>query len=112
MQLESISYVSHLISSSELIVAWCIFTGLLMVATIRTNVALFSLFLTLMIVFALLASGYFMGSDETLIKASGYLGIITALIAFYNAMANLWTYENSYIKLPVGQFPWSERSKS
>lgn len=91
---------------------WCIFTGLVTVGTIRTTFALFSLFFVLTIAFALLTTGYYkgvVGSAGDFIKAGGYFGLVAAFLAWYNAMAALWNFQNSWITLPVGRFPWAER---
>ena len=44
-------------------------------------------------------------------KAGGWFGLLTALFAWYNAVAGLWNQSNSYIKLPLGQFPWAEKGR-
>jgi len=79
------------------------------VATLRTTLSLFLLFFILAIALFLLTAGNYLGGDETLLKAGGYLGLGAAFLAWYNAMAGLWTHENSFIRLPVGHFPWSPK---
>jgi uncharacterized protein len=91
-------------------IAWSLFTTFMTVATLRTTVALFSLFFVLAIAFYFLAAGNYRGGDETLLKVGGYFGLGAAFLAWYNAMAGLWTPENSFIALPLGHFPWSPRS--
>ncbi len=59
------------------------------------------LFLALLVTFALLTAGEF-GVTEAH-KIGGYFGILTALIAWYNALAGLLEASKSSIKLPVGQ---------
>src|SRR5271170_3921821 len=92
-----------------LIVGWFIFTGFLTVGTLRSSVVFFGLFFTLTMAFLMLAIGYYIGDSKNWIKAGGWFGLITALFAWYNAMAALWNPGNSFIKLPVGQFPWAEK---
>jgi uncharacterized protein len=92
-----------------LISAWGIFTSFMTVATLRTTIALFSIFFTLSIAFILLAVGYYRGADEGFLKAGGYMALFTAFAAWYSAMAGIWTTENSFIRLPLGHFPWSPR---
>jgi uncharacterized protein len=76
------------------------------VGTLRTTLALFSLFFILTIALALLAVGnYRGGGDNEYIKAGGYFGIAAAFLAWYNAMAGLWNVQNSWIKLPLGKLP-------
>jgi len=59
--------------------------------------------------FIMLATGYYLGENQSWIKAGGWFGLITACFAWYNAVAALWNPANSYIKLPLGQFPWAEK---
>ena len=103
----SCRYLIH--SLKKLIKAWCIFTGLVTVGTIRTSLALFALFFVLTIALAILSAANYMGGDANLGKAGGYFGLMAALLAWYNAMAGLWNYQNSWITLPVGRFPWAEK---
>ena len=44
-----------------------------------------------------------------LIQIGGGFGILTAGLAWYNAMVELWNDDNSWIKLPVGTLPWTEK---
>ena len=88
---------------------WFLFTGFLTVGTLRSSIVFFGLFFTLTMAFLMLAIGYYLGDSKNWIKAGGWFGLITALFAWYNAMAALWNPGNSFIKLPVGQFPWAEK---
>lgn len=88
------------------------FTGFLTVGTIRSNVAFFGLFFTLTMAFLMLAIGYYRGEDEHYLKLGGWFGLITASFAWYNALAAIWNTGNSWITLPVGQFPWAEKEHS
>ena len=85
------------------------FTGFMTVGTLRSSVAFFGLFFTLTMAFLMLAIGYYRGKDTNFIKAGGYFGLITALFAWYNALSGVWNKGNSFIQLPVGQFPWAEK---
>jgi uncharacterized protein len=87
--------------------AWFIFTMLMMVATIRTNVALFGLLLSAAMTFLMLAISYYLNMHAGFQKAGGSFGMVTAAFSFYNAVATLWTPGNSWIKLPLGTFPWA-----
>ena len=91
------------------LVGWFIFTGFLTVATIRSSIAFFGLFFTFTMNFMFLAIGYYKGANENFIKAGGGSGLATALFGWYNAVAALWNKGNSFITLPVGQFPWAEK---
>ncbi|CAG8458074.1 6323_t:CDS:2 [Cetraspora pellucida] len=83
------------------LLAWTIFTFLLFLATFRSNVGILLLFLFLTLTFLLLTIGVFTTEKTTppepakiaiATKIGGVLGIITALIAWYNALAGLVTY--------------------
>ena len=77
------------------------------VGTLRTSVAMFSLFFSLTLAFILLATGYYYGGDSNLIKAGGVFGLMAAFLAWYNAMAQIWNVGNAFITLPLGRFPWA-----
>lgn len=80
-------------------------------ATVRSSVAFFGLFSIVATTFLMLAVGYYRNSDENFIKAGGYLGLIGSVLAFYNAFAAVWNVEKSFFDLPVGEFPWAEKSR-
>jgi uncharacterized protein len=82
----------------------------MLIATLRTHLALFGLFLTLVMAFLMLAIANYTGSAGAA-KAGGVFGLITAALAWYNAAAGLWSKSNSFIKLPVGTFPWVEKKE-
>ena len=81
------------------------------VGTLRSSVAFFGLFFTLTMAFLLLAIGYYLGENESFIKAGGWFGLVTAMFAWYNALTGLWNTGNSFIALPLGQFPWAEKGQ-
>ncbi|KAI7876085.1 hypothetical protein K492DRAFT_152059 [Lichtheimia hyalospora FSU 10163] len=81
--------------------SWAIFTGLLLIACHRSTVGLVTLFFSLTITFILLAAADFNNSATTKV-AGGAFGVVTAIIAWYNALAGLLTKESSYFTLPVG----------
>jgi len=93
------------------LICWFIFTLFLTVATLRSSIAFFGLFFTLTMAFMFLAIGYYKGAEESLLKAGGWFGLVTALFAWYNAVGALWNTGNSYIVLPMGQFPWAEKGR-
>lgn len=70
------------------LLAWTIFTAMLLIAALRTNGALIITFVALTVTFILLAGGHFLAS-ETLEKTGGYTGILTAGLAFYTAFAGV-----------------------
>ena len=83
------------------LLSWTIFTAIMFIASFRTSIALIALFAFLLVTFALLASSQ-LTHQPVLGQIGGYLGIITALIAWYTALAGLLTSVRSPISLPVG----------
>ncbi|KAG2180941.1 hypothetical protein INT43_008521 [Umbelopsis isabellina] len=81
------------------LLGWTIFTAILLIASHRSNMGLVSLFFFLFITFVLLSAGKF-NASTTCTRAGGVFGIITALIAWYNALCGLLTRESSYFVLP------------
>lgn len=81
------------------LLGWTLFTGILLIASHRSNMGLVSLFFFLFITFILLTAGKF-NNSITATKAGGAFGVITALIAWYNALCGLLTKESSYFVLP------------
>ncbi|CAG8501022.1 6780_t:CDS:2 [Acaulospora colombiana] len=83
---------------------WTIFTFILFLATFRSNAGMVALFFFLLITFLLLTIGKFTPAATPVngaTKAGGIFGIITAFIAWYNALAGLLTKESSYFTVPV-----------
>lgn len=68
------------------LLAWTIFTLYMLVASLRTTGALVGVFVTLFLTFLLLTLGELTGAD-VLGTIGGYLGIITALVAWYASAA-------------------------
>ncbi|ORZ22013.1 GPR1/FUN34/yaaH family-domain-containing protein [Absidia repens] len=83
------------------LLGWTIFTGVMLIATHRSSVSLISLFFMLFITFILLTAAKFNGSIVTQ-QAGGALGVVTAFIAWYNALAGLLTKQSSHFTLPTG----------
>lgn len=63
---------------------WGLFTGLMFVGTLKLNRALQAVFLTLTILFFLLAAGQY---NPDVHRIAGYEGIVCALTAVYTAWA-------------------------
>ena len=70
------------------LLGWTIFTAIMLLASLRTNGALVAVFTVLTITFLLLALGD-MNGNEGLVKLGGYLGVVTAFLAWYTCAANL-----------------------
>lgn len=82
---------------------WFIFTFIMLIGSLRSSIALSSVFFFLTITFLLLAIAELGVAHASAIHtAGGAFGIITAFNAWYVAAANLITPESSIIALPVG----------
>jgi succinate-acetate transporter protein len=85
---------------------WTIFTGLMFFAALRTTAAVATVFLLLTITFLFLAIGNsaLAGSLSTIngtIKVGGYLGLLTAIAAWYAAIASVLSATFRRTVLPV-----------
>jgi succinate-acetate transporter protein len=89
------------------LLAFAIFNTYMMVWSARVNTAVFGVILTLEVTEILLFLGFFSGSD-TLIKAGGYMGIITAAVAWYTSAADVASAMAGRAILPVGRVVWRE----
>ncbi|KAK4690739.1 uncharacterized protein P7C71_g6119, partial [Lecanoromycetidae sp. Uapishka_2] len=94
------------------LIGWFIFTFILLLCTLRSTLAFFSLFFTLDMAFMLLGIGYLhrdaMGApNPPVIKAGGFFALLAAFLAWYNALAGIADDSNSFFILPVVHFPWS-----
>jgi len=96
---------------------WFIFTFILLICTLKSNLAFFLLFFFLDITFLLLAIGHFIQTPEgketiPIIKAGGIFGLLAAFVAWYNALAQLAENSNSFFIPPVIHFPWSDKKRA
>jgi succinate-acetate transporter protein len=81
--------------------AWAIFTLYMTFAAIRTTISILLVFIVLTLTFVFLAIGAFAASD-TLTHIGGYLGVLTALLAFYGSFAAVINSTFGRVVLPVG----------
>lgn len=70
------------------LLGWTIFTGIMLLGTFRVNGALVLVFAALFITFLLLALGA-LQANKSLSQLGGYLGIVTAILAWYTALAGI-----------------------
>ncbi|KAL8829879.1 MAG: hypothetical protein Q9191_001748 [Dirinaria sp. TL-2023a] len=94
------------------LMGWFIFTFLLLLATLRSTVAFFSLFFTLDMAFLLLGIAYLHPNAAGMVntpveKAGGFFALLAAFLAWYNALAGILDDSNSFFIVPVAHFPWS-----
>ncbi|KAH3668512.1 hypothetical protein OGAPHI_002266 [Ogataea philodendri] len=86
------------------LLGWALFTFMLVICTMKSTVAFFSLFAFLDMTFLLLAVGKLAPSTGCT-KAGGVFGVITAFIAWYNAAAGVLDESNSYITIKAVPLP-------
>lgn len=94
------------------LLGWTIFTALMFLGALRSNWALMAVFFFLFLAFLTLTIGWLSGGPTTLrgalaagapwIQIGGWLGIITALLAWYTALAGLLASSKAMFTLPVG----------
>ncbi|CAG8640261.1 12864_t:CDS:2 [Ambispora gerdemannii] len=87
---------------------WTIFSFLMLLATFKTKGSIVLLSISVTITFTLLTASKFLENAD-LEKAGGYMGIVASLLAWYNAIAELLTDENSYFTIPT--FDMSRKRK-
>ena len=83
------------------LLGWTIFTLMMFVCTFRANAALMLLFGLLFVTFGFLTA-HALGGSPNMAQIGGYLGIATALVAWYNALAGLLVASKAGFTLPVG----------
>jgi len=86
------------------LMVWFIFTFIMLLAALRSTVALVALFFFLDLTFMLLMIGAFL-DKVNITKAGGGFGILTAAIAYYAGAGGLITHDNSYVIFPGGKLP-------
>jgi hypothetical protein len=82
------------------LIGWGIFTGYMWVASMRVNLAVNLVFLLLTITFIVLGIGN-SGAHTGIVKLGGYLGLATALVAWYASFATVTNKTWGRIVLPV-----------
>jgi succinate-acetate transporter protein len=81
---------------------WTIFSAVLFLSSFRTNVALLGTLGFLFLGFLFLTIGELAGGVFVLLTIGGWLAIISALLAWYTALAGLLSAGHSGFRLPVG----------
>jgi hypothetical protein len=84
------------------LLAWGIFTLYMTVAAMRVNMAVLAVFVLLTITFFVLAIAWFDDVSSGWLKVGGYLGILTALVAWYASFAGVVAFTWGRQVLPVG----------
>lgn len=103
------------ITLAWILTAFAIFNTYMLILSARTNLATFLVFLTLEITEIVLAIGKFNGqADGTgLVSIGGWLGIITAIVAWYTSFAVIANSMRPVPPiLPVGAALWGETPRA
>lgn len=97
-------------SLAWILLAFAIFNTYMLFWSTRVNVAVFAVFLTLEITEILLFIGNFQGNKagEGLVALGGWMGIITALVAWYASAAIVANSLRTKPILPMGSPIWSD----
>ena len=85
------------------LLAWTIFTAYMTIAAMKTNMAVLSVFVALTATFVFLTIGNWGATAHTgMIKVGGWLGLLTALLAWYASAAGVINDTHGKVVLPVG----------
>jgi hypothetical protein len=82
------------------LLAWTVFTFYMWIGSFRLNGALVSVFTFLLATFAVLTIGEYLGA-EGITRIGGWLGIITAILAWYTAAAIIINTTHKRVVLPI-----------
>lgn len=86
------------------LLAWAIFTFFMMIMTLKSTLAFFSIFFFLTLTFLLLGIGEIAGRVGVT-KAGGVFGLLSAFAAWYNAYAGIANPQNSYLVVKALPLP-------
>jgi len=90
-----------------ILLAFAIFNTYMLILSAQVNIAVFGVFLTLEITEIILCIGNFTAgaalNPTTTIKIGGYVGLITALVAWYASAAGVSNGVAGKIRFPVGR---------
>jgi succinate-acetate transporter protein len=84
------------------LLAWAIFTAYMSVAAMKVNMAVLTVFVLLTITFLVLAIGWFDKESKGWIHFGGYLGLLTAIAAWYTSFAGVTAFTWGRQVIPVG----------
>jgi uncharacterized protein len=84
-----------------ILLAFAIFNTYMLIASTGVNAAVFTVFLTLEATEIILFAGNFAGNTNV-VKAGGYVGILTALVAWYTSSAGVMNGLRGRAVFPVG----------
>jgi uncharacterized protein len=84
------------------LLGWTIFTFYMMIAAMKTNVAVLGVFVALTVTFFLLTVGNWGAGHSGWVKAGGWVGLVTAALAWYASAAGVINDTHGKVVLPVG----------
>jgi len=85
-----------------ILLAFAIFNTYMLISSMAVNVAVFGVFLTLEATEIVLFAGFF-GANDNVIRAGGYVGVVTALVAWYTSSAGVMNGLRGRVVVPVGK---------
>jgi len=85
-----------------ILLAFAIFNTYMLLWSTQVNLAVFGVFLTLEATEVVLFAGNFAG-NANIVKAGGYVGVLTALVAWYASAAGVANGMGGRLSLPVGR---------
>jgi succinate-acetate transporter protein len=85
-----------------ILLAFAIFNTYMLILSAQLNMAVFAVFLTLELTEIILFIGNFSGTSG-IVKFGGYVGVLTALVAWYTSAAGVSNGLNGKFKFPVGK---------
>jgi succinate-acetate transporter protein len=91
------------------LISFAIFNTYMLLWSMRVNIAVFGVFLTLEVTEILLAIGFFNlahGGSDTILKAGGWAGVVTAAVAWYASAAGVVNGMAPKRVVPVGAPFW------
>ena len=101
MEASGVPEASITTATGIFLVGWAVFTLYMLIASLRTTGALVGVFATLFLTFALLAVGDLTGADA-IATIGGFVGLLSALIAWYASAAVVTNATWGRTVLPVG----------
>ncbi len=82
---------------------WGVFTLFMFFGTLQGNRALQFVFLSLTVLFALLAVGHLVENGESIIHVAGWIGLVCGTSAIYLAMGEVLNEQFGRTVLPIGE---------
>lgn len=81
---------------------WTIFSGILFLGSLRTNVAMLLVLALMFLSYLFLTIGELAGASTVLLIIGGWLAIASAIVAWYTALADMLRVSRGAFQLPMG----------